>query len=99
MRGGPGPTGRWPPATSAARGGRPNLARENRQRDMTKTALNECPIEDLLRRRWSPRAFADRAVEPDKLLSLLEAARWAPSSFNEQPWAFAVGTRERPEDY
>ncbi len=66
---------------------------------MTRTARNDHPIHDLLKRRWSPRAFADRAVEPAKLRSLLEAARWAPSSFNEQPWAFVVATRDRPEDY
>jgi nitroreductase len=66
---------------------------------MTKTALNDYPIHDLLRRRWSPRAFADRLVEPDKLRSLVEAARWAPSSYNEQPWAFVVATRDRPEEF
>ena len=52
------------------------------------------PIHDLLRRRWSPRAFAKRAVEPEKLRSVLEAARWAPSSFNAQPWSFLVATRD-----
>ena len=66
---------------------------------MSKTAANDYPIHDLLKRRWSPRAFADRPVEPDKLRSLLEAARWAPSSFNEQPWAFVVATHAQPEDY
>jgi nitroreductase len=57
------------------------------------------PIHDLLRKRWSPRAFADRPVEREKLLSLLEAARWAPSSNNEQPWSFIVATRDRPEEF
>jgi nitroreductase len=57
------------------------------------------PIHDLIRRRWSPRAFADRPVEPEKLRSLLEAARWAPSSFNEQPWNFIVATRENGEEF
>src|SRR5438477_3302228 len=66
---------------------------------MDRPALNEYPIHDLLRRRWSPRAFADRPIEPDKLRSLLEAARWAPSSYNEQPWAFILGTRDQPADY
>lgn len=66
---------------------------------MSKTAANDYPIHDLLKRRWSPRAFADRPIEPEKLLSLLEAARWAPSSYNEQPWAFVVATRDQPEDY
>ena len=66
---------------------------------MTRTTPNDYPIDDLLRRRWSPRAFADRPVESDKLRRLVEAARWAPSSFNEQPWAFAIATRDRPEAY
>ncbi|HJZ82403.1 MAG TPA: nitroreductase family protein [Pyrinomonadaceae bacterium] len=66
---------------------------------MEKPAPADYPIHDLLRRRWSPRAFADQAVEPEKLRSLFEAARWAPSSFNEQPWAFVVATKENPEDH
>lgn len=66
---------------------------------MEKPAPADYPIEDLLRRRWSPRAFSDRPVEPDKLRSLFEAARWAPSSFNEQPWSFIVTTKDDPEAY
>ncbi len=48
-------------------------------------------MHDLLRRRRSPRAYDSRPVEVDKLRSLLEAARWAPSSNNGQPWRFVVG--------
>ncbi len=43
--------------------------------------------------RWSPRAFASRNVSDHDLASLFEAARWAPSSYNEQPWRFLVGQR------
>ncbi len=43
--------------------------------------------------RWSPRAFDDRAISPADLKVIFEAARWAPSSFNEQPWRFFVGHR------
>lgn len=43
--------------------------------------------------RWSPRAFADREVSAADLKTIFEAVRWAPSSFNEQPWRFLVGTR------
>ncbi|MGB0176877.1 MAG: nitroreductase family protein [Owenweeksia sp.] len=43
--------------------------------------------------RWSPRAFADREVEVEKLLHVLEAARWAASSSNEQPWRFIIARR------
>src|SRR4051794_22674846 len=57
------------------------------------------PIHELIARRWSPRAFADRPVAPEVLARLFEAARWAPSSFNEQPWSFIVATKEQPEDY
>ncbi len=43
--------------------------------------------------RWSPRAFADRDVSPADLKKVFEAARWAPSSYNEQPWRFILGVR------
>ncbi len=66
---------------------------------MEKPADAQYPIHELLRRRWSPRAFSDRRVEPDTLRSLLEAARWAPSSFNEQPWSFIVATKQDPAEY
>ena len=66
---------------------------------MEKPAPTDYPIEEILRRRWSPRAFSNRNVEAVKLRSLFEAARWAPSSFNEQPWSFIVATKENPEDH
>jgi nitroreductase len=47
----------------------------------------------ILHRRWSPRAFADRDVAPADLAKVFEAARWAASSYNEQPWRFLVGER------
>jgi nitroreductase len=64
-----------------------------------KPANAQYPIHDLLKRRWSPRAFSDRRVEPDTLRSLLEAARWAPSSYNEQPWSFIVATKQDQAEY
>lgn len=60
---------------------------------MKKTAETEHPIHELIAERWSPRAFAQREVEPAKLASLFEAARWAPSCFNAQPWRFLVASR------
>ena len=66
---------------------------------MKKPASPQFPIHELLIQRWSPRAFADRPVEQDRLLSLLEAARWAASSRNEQPWSFIVATQENPTDF
>src|SRR6202044_3312401 len=46
-----------------------------------------------------PRSFAARRVEPAKLRSLFEAARWAASSYNGQPWNFVIATRKEPEAY
>jgi nitroreductase len=64
-----------------------------------KPAETETPIHELIGRRWSPRAFSDRPVEPNKLRSVLEAARWAASSRNEQPWAFVIATRDDPKNF
>ena len=50
-------------------------------------------ILDVLSQRWSPRAFAPRAIEADKLTALFEAARWAPSCYNDQPWSFLIMRR------
>jgi nitroreductase len=66
---------------------------------MEKLADTTYPIEPLLKQRWSPRAFADRPVEIDKLLSLWEAARWSASCTNQQPWYFIVATREEKAEY
>ena len=66
---------------------------------MSKHARTEHPIHDLLAKRWSPLAFADRPVPVDVLHRLLEAARWAPSSYGEQPWAFIIGTKDKPAEY
>jgi len=66
---------------------------------LEKPAQTSYQIEELIRRRWSPLAFADRPIESWKLCGVLEAARWAASSFNEQPWAFLVATKDKPEDF
>jgi nitroreductase len=61
-----------------------------------KVASTDHDVLDLIRRRWSPRAFdASRDVPRADLLRLFEAARWAPSSANEQPWRFVVAERAR----
>lgn len=60
---------------------------------MKKTSTTSYPIHELLAERWSPRAFSDEPVSNEVLGSLLEAARWAPSCYNEQPWRFVVATR------
>ena len=66
---------------------------------MKKPANNEFPILDQLRDRWSPRAFSSRPVPAESLRSLLEAARWAPSCFNAQPWRFIIATRESDGEF
>ena len=60
---------------------------------MKKPASNNFPVSDLFKQRWSPRAFSERSVEKEKLQSIFEAARWAPSARNEQPWRFIVGQK------
>ena len=66
---------------------------------MNKSAQTQYPILDLLKNRWSPRAFAVRHVEREKLLSLFEAARWSPSGGNAQPWSFIVTNHNEPEAF
>jgi len=66
---------------------------------MQKPAPTNFPVHDLIRHRWSPRAFAEKPVEPSVLASLFEAARWAPSSNNEQPWSYLVATKEEKENF
>ena len=54
------------------------------------------PIEELLLRRWSPRAMSGEHISEDELACLFEAARWAPSTYNEQEWRFRYAHRETP---
>lgn len=64
-----------------------------------KQANPDHPIHDLLARRWSPYAFADRPVSEADLRSLFEAARWAASSYNEQPWTYLVADKANPAEF
>ena len=66
---------------------------------MEKPAPVEFPVHDLIKNRWSPRAFGDKPVPKEVLQSLFEAARWAPSSNNEQPWAFIVATKDDQKNF
>lgn len=59
-----------------------------------KPANSSAPIHDIIRNRWSPRSFdANKTIDSQTLTTLLEAARWAPSCFNDQPWRFIVCNR------
>lgn len=64
-----------------------------------KIASADHPVHELLKKRWSPRAFADRSLKRDSLHQLFEAARWAPSSYNEQPWYFVIARREQTDEF
>jgi nitroreductase len=67
---------------------------------MPKDAVTDHPVHGLIATRWSPYAFADRRVAPDDLRALFEAARWAPSSYNEQPWTYLVASRhDAPDEF
>lgn len=66
---------------------------------MTKQAETDHAVNDLISSRWSPYGFSDRAVSRDDLCCLLEAARWAASSYNEQPWSYLIATRDDAEQF
>ena len=66
---------------------------------MIKHGRPDHPVNELITKRWSPYGFSDRLVSPDDLKSLFEAARWAASSYNEQPWRYIVATRDDPAEF
>ncbi len=66
---------------------------------LDKPADTDHPVHDLIRERWSPRAFTGAPMPPAALCSLMEAARWAPSRGNVQPWSYILATREQPDEF
>jgi nitroreductase len=62
-------------------------------------AVTDYPVNELIASRWSPYSFANRAVSDEDLRSLFEAARWAPSSNNEQPWSYIIAKREDADEF
>src|SRR5215469_13822643 len=52
------------------------------------------PIEPLFVRRWSPRSMSGEPITEKEILTLFEAARWAPSTYNEQEWRFLYARRD-----
>ncbi len=64
---------------------------------MHKSSVIEQPLVDVISNRKSSRAYADTSIEPEKIQAIFEAARWAPSSSNEQPWAYIYATKDQPE--
>ncbi len=55
------------------------------------------PVHSFLAERWSPRSFTEALVSEEQVKALLEAARWSPSCFNDQPWRFIVGLESRDD--
>lgn len=66
---------------------------------MEKSTKFASPVMPEIQKRRSRRVYADTMVEPEKIRSLFEAARWAPSSLNEQPWFYIYATRDQTELY
>ena len=62
---------------------------------MQKSTDFTSPVMEVIQKRRSSRAYADKSVEKEKIHSLFEAARWAPSSLNEQPWFYIYATRDQ----
>ena len=60
----------------------------------SKPAPTDKPILEAITKRWSPLAFSNQPVEQEKIETLFEAARWAPSSYNEQPWRYIYAVKE-----
>lgn len=60
--------------------------------------IPEYPIDPLFLQRYSPRKFSSKKIAPQTLMSLFEAARWSPSSFNEQPWNFVYATTKEEKE-
>ena len=66
---------------------------------MENLAITNHEIHPLIAKRWSPRAFDSKLVETEKLAQLFEAARWASSCSNDQPWIFIVATKDDTVNY
>jgi len=64
---------------------------------MSKEAVTDYPVHGLIAKRWSPYGFDKRPVSREDICGLLEAARWAASSYNEQPWSYIVATQDQTE--
>ena len=63
---------------------------------MKKPATTQAPVHDIIANRWSPRAYdASKPVSQAQIISMLEAARWAPSCFGDEPWRFIVWDKNK----
>jgi len=64
-----------------------------------KIATTKYPVMPLIRHRWSPIAFSDQQIEEDNIQLLFEAASWAASARNEQPWRFIYASKTDPQNF
>ncbi|MCF6766688.1 nitroreductase family protein [Thiotrichales bacterium 19S3-7] len=64
-----------------------------------KKAETSTPVHELLENRWSPYVFSNKPITNDDLKAIFEAARWAPSSYNDQPWRYLLATQDQIETY
>jgi nitroreductase len=64
-----------------------------------KEAQTEIAVLEQVKKRWSPRAFSEKEIEPHILVKMFEAARWSASSRNEQPWRFILGRKGHGQSY
>ena len=64
-----------------------------------KKANLDHPVHEIIARRWSPYNYAEKLIGKEDLRSILEAARWAASAFNEQPWRYIVASKDNPEAF
>lgn len=66
------------------------------EEQQVKIAVTENPVEQIIKDRWSARAFSNRTIGKEQLDTIFEAASWAPSSMNEQPWMYIYATKASP---
>jgi nitroreductase len=76
-----------------------SLEKENENKIQTQTRQSTYNINPLILNRWSPRSMTDEELDDDTIMSLFEAARWAPSSYNNQPWRFIYAKRNTPQHW
>jgi nitroreductase len=67
--------------------------------NMNKQAQTDRPVAKLIKERWSPRAFTAQAISKEDIATLFEAARWAPSCNNEQPWLYFYAQKSDQEGF
>ncbi|RLD64719.1 MAG: nitroreductase [Bacteroidetes bacterium] len=66
---------------------------------MIKKAKTKHKVIEIIKNRWSPRSFSGKEIDQESISSLFEAASWAASAFNEQPWRFIYATKNNDKIY